>query len=238
MLNKSKGNMFEWITHTWNPIKGKCSHDCSYCYMKHWGEQKPIRLSENEFKTNLGEDNFIFVGSSTDIFAQNVPKEWIERVLYKCSKNKNRYLFQTKNPARISHFNGAFTNLLVKNMRQVIVGTTIESNRYYKEFMRNSPKPSKRAEVMSRFLYPKIITIEPIIDFDLDIFSSMLKNINPEWISIGADSQNSNLPEPSEDKIKNLILELEKFTKIILKPNLKRLYKQSSLNNSNKNTEE
>ena len=26
--------MYEFVTHTWNPIKGKCYHDCSYCYMK------------------------------------------------------------------------------------------------------------------------------------------------------------------------------------------------------------
>lgn len=25
-LNKAKGNMYEFITHTWNPIKGKCPH--------------------------------------------------------------------------------------------------------------------------------------------------------------------------------------------------------------------
>ena len=31
MLNRQKGNMYPWITHTWNPIKGKCPHDCTYC---------------------------------------------------------------------------------------------------------------------------------------------------------------------------------------------------------------
>src|SRR3990167_1900105 len=31
MLNKQKGNMYGFVTHTWNPIKGKCSHNCSYC---------------------------------------------------------------------------------------------------------------------------------------------------------------------------------------------------------------
>jgi DNA repair photolyase len=33
-LNPSKGNMYPFVTHTWNPIRGKCPHDCSYCYMK------------------------------------------------------------------------------------------------------------------------------------------------------------------------------------------------------------
>ena len=52
-LRKSKGNMYSFITHTWNPVKGICYHDCSYCYMKGFKnlELKPIRLVANEFKT-------------------------------------------------------------------------------------------------------------------------------------------------------------------------------------------
>ena len=34
MLNESKGNMYGFITNTWNSIKGKCYHDCSYCHPK------------------------------------------------------------------------------------------------------------------------------------------------------------------------------------------------------------
>ena len=78
MLNKSKGNMYEFVTHTWNAIKGECYHQCSYCYMKRWGRLKPVRLDEKELKTDLGNDNFIFVGSSCDMFAQNIPDEWIK----------------------------------------------------------------------------------------------------------------------------------------------------------------
>jgi len=33
-LVKQKGNMYEFVTHMWGPIKGKCKHNCSYCYMK------------------------------------------------------------------------------------------------------------------------------------------------------------------------------------------------------------
>ena len=31
-LNVAKGNMYEFVTHTWNPIKGICPHGCKYCY--------------------------------------------------------------------------------------------------------------------------------------------------------------------------------------------------------------
>lgn len=84
MLNESKGNMYPFVTHTWNAIKGRCPHDCVYCYMKIW-PQKELRLVESEFKTNLGENNFIFVGSSTDMWADDVPIEWIKRVLEYCA---------------------------------------------------------------------------------------------------------------------------------------------------------
>ena len=41
-LRNSKGNMYEWVTHTWNTVKGECYHNCSYCYMKRWGKLNPV----------------------------------------------------------------------------------------------------------------------------------------------------------------------------------------------------
>ena len=98
-LNKADGNMFGFVTHTWNAIKGKCLHLCLYCFMialnirfYKWGD---IRLDEKELRISLGKDNFIFVGSSTDMWAANVPSEWIVRVLDRCDEFDNRFLFQS-----------------------------------------------------------------------------------------------------------------------------------------------
>lgn len=33
-LNKAKGEMYKFVTHTWNTVKGECFHNCRYCYMK------------------------------------------------------------------------------------------------------------------------------------------------------------------------------------------------------------
>lgn len=33
-LNKAGGEMYEFVTHTWNTVKGDCFHNCRYCYMK------------------------------------------------------------------------------------------------------------------------------------------------------------------------------------------------------------
>ncbi len=213
MLNKQKGNMYGFVTHTWNPIKGKCSHDCKYCYMKVW-KQKPLRLDEKDLKDNLGEDNFIFVGSSTDMFAEDVSMEWIKKVLQHCKKYNNKYLFQTKNPLKM----WAFLKYLPKDS---IVATTIETNRL--GFNYNAPSVTDRQEMISNSQFKVMITIEPIMDFDLDLFVLMIKDTNPFQVAIGGDSKGHNLPEPSAEKVKLLIEQLSKFTKVIQKDNLKRL---------------
>lgn len=103
-LNISNGNMYDFVTHTWNTVKGQCYHDCSYCYMKRWGNLKECRFDEKELKTDLGSGNFIFVGSSNDMFSTNIPEWWIRKTLKHCSEFDNKYLFQTKNPDRILDF--------------------------------------------------------------------------------------------------------------------------------------
>ena len=101
MLNQQKGNMYGFVSHTWNAVKGKCSHDCEYCYMKRFGHLKAVRLENKEFNDDLGQDNFIFVGSSTDMFAKDVPSEWISRTLSHLRLFDNGYLLQSKNPRQI-----------------------------------------------------------------------------------------------------------------------------------------
>ena len=220
-LNKVKGNMYSFCTHTWNAIKGKCSHDCSYCYMKRWGKQNPIRLDEKELKTDLGENNFIFVGSSCDMFEHNIPSEWIMKTLEHCRKYpKNTYLFQTKNPRRLIDFKLYYP-------KNTILGTTIETNREVGVTYSEAPPIIERINAMSKIEgFRKMVTIEPIFDFDVEDFIGSLQRIKPEFINIGADSTRNNLPEPNKDKIKELIDSLKCFTKVNLKDNLKRLYKK------------
>lgn len=46
---------------------------------------------------------------------------------------------------------------------------------------------------------------------------------NKEQVNIGADSGKNNLSEPSAEKVRALIDELSKFTKVVQKKNLRRL---------------
>jgi len=90
MLKKSKGNMYDWVTHTHAHLGGECSHKCSYCYVAnsiHGRAEKfsgPIRLLEEEFSVKYGTDKTIFIDNMNDLFAKDVPKEWIDRVLTHC----------------------------------------------------------------------------------------------------------------------------------------------------------
>ena len=219
MLKKQKGNMYEFVTHMWSPIRGKCSHDCSYCYMKKWGEQPPLHIDEKDLMTNLGEGNFIFVGHTIDLFAEDVPALWIIQVLEQCVKYKNRYLYQTKNTSRFLEFLGMYP-------KDCLLGTTIETNRDIVDSA--APLVSHRARHLgwlSKYGFETMVTIEPIFDFDLDELVDLIVLANPEWVNIGADSKGHNLPEPPKEKVEKLIEILQKTTQIKLKGNLRRIYK-------------
>ncbi len=213
-LNKQKGNMYSFVTHTWNPIKGKCPHDCSYCYMKRF-PQGELRFDEKCMKDDLGQGNYIFVGSSCDMFANDVQVGWIRRVLSLCSCFvNNTYLFQTKNPKAFDRFKGLFPP-------NSIFGTTIETNR--EDELEKAPSKGTRLSWMVDVPRPRMVSIEPIMDFDLSEMKRWMFAIKPKFVSIGADSKGHNLPEPSWDKVQELIKELKKFTEVKVKDNLKRL---------------
>ncbi len=217
MLNKQKGNMYSFVTHTKNYAKGICEYGCDYCFMKRF-PQKKIRLDESEFKDDMGSGNFIFIGSSCDMWSDSVPDEWIERILAHCKVYpKNTYLFQTKNPKRYHNFDMP---------PDCVLGTTIETNREAL-IEQHSKAPEITARVYWMMQLPKLarkmVTIEPIMDFDVFELSTSIKNIIVEWVNIGADSKGHNLPEPSPEKVESLVKELLKFTKVNIKPNLKRV---------------
>jgi len=216
-LNTQKGNMYGFVNFTWNTVKGKCPHDCSYCYMKRF-PQNDVRFDNKELKTDLGSGNFIFVGSSCDMFANDIPDEWIEKTLSHCRKHQNnKYLFQSKNPSRMTEFDKFFPD-------NTMFCTTIETNRniLLDKYSGGGSYENRLSNVFE--MENLMITIEPIMDFD-QVFIKDLKWTCAKQINIGADSGNNGLPEPSKEKILAFIEQLEKFTVVFQKPNLKRLLK-------------
>lgn len=217
-LKESKGNMYDFVSHTWSPVRGKCKHECNYCYMKRF-PLPDMNINEKDMMTNLGENNFIFVGHTVDLFADDVPARWIRRVLEHCNKYPtNKYLFQSKNTA-------GFLDFIEDYPPSCVFGTTIETNR---EDYVISKAPSYydrvvNLSIMSDNGYETIVTIEPIFDFDHEELVDLIITANPTWINIGADSKGHKLPEPSKEQIMELIKDLQSRTDVKLKDNLKRL---------------
>lgn len=226
-----KGNMYEGVV-TWNPLAGTCPHGCTYCSTnalkrfpviedKYSGR---IRLDYVVLNKNLGTGKTIFVCAQNDLFASEVPMNFMSTIIHQCHKYpQNRYLFQSKNPEMFQAYFGYFP-------QGSILCTTIETNRWYDQ-MGNTPVTGNRSQGMHILANPNIwdyekqVTIEPIMDFDLDKMVELIEYATPDQVNIGADSKRNNLPEPSKERVLALIAELEKFTKVKQKSNLTRLLK-------------
>ncbi len=207
---RKNSRMYEFISHTWNPVKGKCSHNCSYCYMGKW-PQRELRLDNKELNKNLEQGNSVFIGSGTDLFAANVPSEWIARTLDYADKFDNKYLLQSKNPERILEFS---EHPIIKKS---VVCTTIETNRYYKDIMHNSPIIEARVAAMEKIAslgIATIVTCEPIIDFDINEMVHLIERCKPRLVTIGKNSRDDlHLPEPSDGKLIELISIIGNYTR-------------------------
>jgi len=180
-----------------------------------------IRLIDKELDVKYGSGKSIFIEHCNDLFAKDVPSEMIIAILKHCRQYpKNTYVFQTKNPER-------YHEELLRPYwpEKRILGTTIESNRNYSEISK-APFPVSRALAMGDIEGETFVTIEPILEFDIAEFLHLLFTANPTFINIGADSKGSDLPEPSAEKIKELLVRLS-YTDIEIrrKVNLERLLK-------------
>lgn len=231
MLKEATGNMYEFITHTWNPIIGKCPHDCKYCYVIYkYGQMKneTLRIDKDCLNDDFGTGQFIFVGSGVDLFAYDIPEEWIIRTLDKCHQDnndlfgvRNRYLFQSKNPSRILQF------IDHPVFQSSVVCTTIESNRYYPSIMNHAPHIEERALAMSEIAnrgMETYLTIEPIMAFDKDDLVRLIRMCRPTQVNIGASTYTKiRIPEPTREEIFDLVNEIKDECKVELKDNLNRI---------------
>src|ERR671938_1313546 len=86
----------EWTEATWNPVTGchKVSPGCAHCYAETFAERfrgVPGHPYQQGFDLKLWSDRLelplrwkrprrIFVNSMSDLFHENVPNEWIDKV--------------------------------------------------------------------------------------------------------------------------------------------------------------
>lgn len=227
-LRRAKGNMYDWISHTHTHLGGECPHSCTYCYVNLpiYGRPEkyrgPIRLIEKELEVPYRKGKTIFIENCNDLFAAPVSSaDTLAILAHCCLWPENTYVFQTKEPSGYSAFQHHFPP-------QTILGVTIETNRGTFKFSK-APDPHMRfVAMLGDFVQQsrRFVTIEPIMDFDLDILSGWIKEIRPEFVNIGADSKGHHLPEPPIEKVQTLIsLLADAGIEIREKHNLERLKK-------------
>jgi len=226
---KKGGNMYDWITRTWDPIGGECPHGCSYCYVK--SNHRPAvkkkysgrpHLVEHEMTKSLASGHFYFVCSMMDLFAAEIPFVWISQVLERLYRFDNQYLLQTKNPARMLSF---VAGGLIPT--EAILGTTIETNSHY-DSMGSAPGVGERAAALGNASrkHKTMVTVEPIMDFKLGELMYLILQCRPSWVNIGADSKAHKLVEPSPEKVRDLVSHLKaEGIEVKLKSNLDRILK-------------
>jgi len=208
--------MFDVITKTWNPVIG-CLHDCTYCWARNLAETRLNHMEKYKdgFKPKLVEyelnkkfkDKFVFAVDMGDLFGEWVPKEWILKVIEAIRNSPRSYfLFLTKNPRRYYEF----LDFYPKNL---VLGATIETNRIYP--VSDAPSTVERYKAMAELPWKnKLVSIEPIMDFDLDVLVQWMKEIKPAIVYVGYDNYGNGLPEPSLHKTEQLIEQLETFTRV------------------------
>jgi hypothetical protein len=202
---------------TWNPFVG-CEFDCTYCVSSFKAQAKrrkkacqdcydyrphchPERLDVSKLQ---GAKETVFVSGYGDI--SFCPPEFTRQIIDIVRQHSARYrdivyYFQSKRPEYFQEFLSSFPE-------SVILLTTLETNRDegYKEFS-EAPLPSERYRQFLELDYPrKVVTVEPVMDFDLDEFLSWLLKLKPEYVWLGLNSRpkKPKLPEPDESKLREL----------------------------------
>lgn len=208
------------------PVMRYCDFNCVYCAFQKFQKISNCQacrkgfnhthlevLSRKPPKTVPGK--FLTVGLSGDV--SFMVGEDFDNVLDYCRKWWDRtFLIQSKNPEYFVQFPHRIPD-------NVILSTTIESN--WSAFKKNknipddtkliayneislAPYPEKRYNAMLKLNCRKAVTIEPILNFDIDVMVKWIKDINPEFCWVGYDNHDHHLPEPPLEKTLELIAKL------------------------------
>jgi protein gp37 len=188
---------------------------------KYGRKQRPLHLDERELRSDLGKGNYIFVCSGCDLFHHHILDEVIIEIIDRAKLYKNKYLWHTKNPSRAASISSRHYF-----PEDSVLCATIESD-FLRHEISNAPQPSRRIDGLKKWPGEKMITIDPVINFNVLTFSEMILSCNPIQVNIGADSGNNHLPEPSPEKIEALIEALKPYTEVHLKKNLRRILPKS-----------
>lgn len=210
---------------TWNCFVG-CNFQCSYCNARKAAETRfrhiprykdgfNPHLVESELNRSFKPGQFIFVAYMGDIsFADHKDIEAILSIIRLYPKTD--FLIQTKDP-------GCFLQWGLTIPPNVYLGTTIETNRDY--HLTKAPQPIDRFRRLAGYPHNfKFLSIEPIMDFDLDILTHWVELLQPDIVEIGGDNYRNSLPEPPWEKVEALLKALKEICpRVVEKEGLERL---------------
>ena len=224
--NKDPNKIKNKDTKSWNPFVG-CNFDCEYCKPSFqkliaWigrmhGCEDCKTYSPHEHPERLARlypDKTIFTCEDGDIsFAKPEYMAKVLEIMRNDTKNRN-WLMQSKNPA-------CFKQYLSQLPENTYLITTFETNRDTTKEISKAPLTSKRyADFKALQWEKKFVTVEPIMDFDLNEFAEMILSIEPKCVFIGYNSKPDKvkLSEPSKEKTLALISLIEsKGVKVLTK---------------------
>ena len=215
-------------TKTWSPFVG-CRYDCVYCEKSFKRQLKrvagllkcqdcydyePHYHPERLATSKIPNAPIIFVCGTGDItFCKYSFMRKIFNVIEKHRpKIDKTYYFQSKDPVCFNQYLDWF----LANQERVILLTTLETNRDGYRKISQAPLPTARFSDFYDLDYPrKVLTIEPVLDFDLVDFVEMVLKLHRqgslEYVWFGFDSKRCGLPEPSIDKAQKFVDILQSY---------------------------
>jgi protein gp37 len=175
----------EWTESTWNPITGctKISIGCEHCYAERMAKRLKAMKSpnyQNGFELTLHEDMIglpllwkqpqtIFVNSMSDLFHENVPDEFIQRV-FNVMEQASWHTFQilTKRSNRLLQIDHQ-----IKWPKNVWMGVTVEKQNY----------DYRIDDLLHSRAQTKFLSLEPLLG---PIYNLKLSGI--DWVITGGES--------------------------------------------------
>lgn len=219
-----------------------CPFGCTYCAFKSLQKRFGTSTEDKEFLPHVHlsrldikppetiNEQFVTIGLNGDISATS--DEVMFKIIEYCKKwSRTQFLIQSKNPTRFVELNES-GDYKFRFPGNTILAATVETNytviphHYYKDGVMDypysaiskAPPPTERIEAMAKIKdNRKVITIEPVLDFNLTTFVELIKKVAPFRVYVGYCSNNTKLPEPLLEKTGLLIDELRKFTDVQLK---------------------
>jgi len=215
-LNKTK---IEWCDYSINPVKGLCPMACPYCYAramyKRFKWNPEIRLDLSVFDpVTFVEGKRIFVGSTMELFHDDIPDDWRWGIFEYCKVRKQHtFIFLTKQPQNLIKWSPFPENYWV--------GVTATNAKMFADAC------NYLSDIQAKTKY---LSIEPLLEWDDDgIQEDRIRMAGLGWLIIGQQTPISAKTQPKIEWIQEIVEAADKAgIPVFLKDNLRPLLKQDA----------